>query len=188
MMMSMSSTREDAERLAEPAEAALLGEAAFERLYAQAARPLWSYLYRVLGNAAQAEDLVQDAFLRLLKAPVGRLDADAQRAYLFRIAGNLAVDAFRSGRREARAHDVVEREQPHAAAPAERDIDTARGFAALEPRERALLWMAYVEGAPHQDIASSLQVKTASVKVLLFRARKRLAGLLGSGAAPGDRR
>ena len=44
---------------------------AFARLHAHTARPLWSYLYRVVGDAAQAEDLVQETFLRLLRARVG---------------------------------------------------------------------------------------------------------------------
>ena len=131
---------------------------------------------------------MQDAFLRLLRAPVGRLDADAQRAYLFRIAGNLAVDAFRSHRRQTEAHGAIEREHPEATPPVERDLDTARSFGALEPRERAMLWMAYVEGSAHEEIGRSLEVKTASVKVLLFRARKKLVSFLAQGASGGGRR
>ncbi len=183
----MAAIQADTGVLAVPADAVLLDEAGFERLYAQLARPLWSYLYRVLGNAAQAEDLMQDAFVRALKAPIGPLDEDAQRAYVFRIASNLAVDAFRRGRRQASAQDVLERDQPAAAAPVEPDLDTARTFATLEPRERALLWMAYVEGAPHDAIAAALSVKSASVRVLLHRARRRLAGLLSRAGSGGGR-
>jgi len=177
-MTIMSGTRAEVDVLVPPAESALLDEAAFARLYGQAARPLWSYLYRVLGNAAQAEDLMQDAFLRLLQAPIGALDEDAQRAYLFRIASNLAIDTFRRGQRQAGAHDALERHQPRSAEPVERDLDTARTFGELVPRERALLWMAYVEGSAHDEIAQSLHVKSASVRVLLHRARRRLADLL----------
>jgi RNA polymerase sigma-70 factor (ECF subfamily) len=187
-MTTMTSARTAGDVIAETADLALVDEASFERLYAQAARPLWSYLYRVLGDAAQAEDLMQDAFLRLLRAPVGKLEADALRAYLFRIAGNLAVDAFRAGKRHGQAHDAIEREQPQSTPPVEKDLDTARSFAALDPRERAMLWMAYVEGSPHEEIARSLKVKPASVKVLLFRARKRLAGLVTRRGSQGGQR
>ena len=50
-------------------------------------------------------------------------------------------------------------------------------------RFRAMLWLAYAEGSSHKEIATVLGVKTASVKLLLFRARRRLAGLLGRPVA-----
>lgn len=60
-----------------------------------------------------------------------------------------------------------------------------RVFAELTPRERALLWLAHVEESDHEEIGAALGVKTKSVKVLLFRARKRLSGLLSKrGFAP----
>jgi RNA polymerase sigma factor (sigma-70 family) len=60
-----------------------------------------------------------------------------------------------------------------------------RVFNELKPRERALLWLAHVEEADHEDIAEAVGVKVKSVKVLLFRARKRLGELLRKrGLAP----
>lgn len=53
----------------------------------------------------------------------------------------------------------------------------------LKPRERSLLWLAYVQGWSHEEIASALGLKAASMKTMLFRARQRLLGLLG--ASPG---
>ena len=57
--------------------------------------------------------------------------------------------------------------------------DEMRMFERLKMREQTLLWMAYVEGFDHREIAAALQLKEKSVRVLLFRARKKLAGLLG---------
>ena len=51
-------------------------------------------------------------------------------------------------------------------------------FARLTSRDRALLWLAYVEGESHEEIAASLGVGKRSIKVLLFRARRRLRELL----------
>jgi RNA polymerase sigma-70 factor (ECF subfamily) len=48
----------------------------------------------------------------------------------------------------------------------------------LRPKERAMLWLAYAEGASHREIAAALGLSTASLKPLLFRARRRLAMLL----------
>ena len=64
-----------------------------------------------------------------------------------------------------------------------RRTDLARAMAQLKPRERDLLWLAYAHGSSHQEIAESLGLKTASIKLLLFRARRHLATLLrGSGS------
>jgi RNA polymerase sigma-70 factor (ECF subfamily) len=57
--------------------------------------------------------------------------------------------------------------------------DLARAMARLKPRERDLLWLAYALGSSHQEIAASLGLKPASIKLLLFRARHKLATLLG---------
>jgi RNA polymerase sigma-70 factor (ECF subfamily) len=51
-------------------------------------------------------------------------------------------------------------------------------FGSLKPQEQSLLWLAYVEGFDHREIASALQLKEGSIRVLLFRARKKLAGIL----------
>lgn len=162
-----------------------LDETAFARLHAQTARPLWSYLYRVLGDAAQAEDLVQEAFLRILRARVGSLDDDERRAYLFRVAGNLAVDAWRHRKREGEMLSSVDRDAAHEIAPHLGDLDLTRSFDRLKPQERALLWLAYVEGSAHDEIAQSLSLKSGSVRVLLFRARRKLRELIS--AAGGSR-
>ena len=62
-----------------------------------------------------------------------------------------------------------------------RRLDLARSMARLKPRERDLLWLAYAQGSSHKEIAETLGLKTASIKLLLFRARRRLAGLLREG-------
>jgi RNA polymerase sigma-70 factor (ECF subfamily) len=60
-----------------------------------------------------------------------------------------------------------------------------KALGGLGVRDRAILWMAYVDGASHQEIADAVGVGTASVKVILFRARKRMAeALAGLGIGP----
>jgi RNA polymerase sigma-70 factor (ECF subfamily) len=174
-----------ADRIERVAEASLLDETGFQRLYADAARDLWGYLFRVIGQAAEAEDLMQDAFVRVLRAPVGGLDLDGQRAYLFRVASHLAVDRFRRERKRGEIEQALGRERPPATSGSAPDLDLARRFAELKPQERALLWMAYVEGSAHEEIAESLKLKPASVRVLLFRARTRLRALLARSAGAG---
>jgi RNA polymerase sigma-70 factor (ECF subfamily) len=54
-------------------------------------------------------------------------------------------------------------------------------MAKLRPRDRSLLWLAYAHGSSHREIADTLGLKVASIKLLLFRARRRLATLLRRG-------
>src|SRR5688572_29825743 len=136
-----------------PEAVARLDEAAFSAFYAKTSRPLWTYVYRVTGNAADADDIVQEAFLRLFQAELTPSDDEGVRRYVFRIAGNLIADRWR---KQARAdRHAAEHRGPESAA---RDLDIARIFSELKPRERALLWLAYVEEDTHADIAASLRL------------------------------
>jgi RNA polymerase sigma-70 factor (ECF subfamily) len=154
-----------------------LDEQGFGEFYRQHARPLWAYVYRVTGNAADADDLVQDAFCRFLNADTAALGEEDRRRYLFRIAGNAITDRWRRAGRE-RSWLARMRGEPEPATPSADDDDVTRTFAALKPRDRALLWLAYVEEHSHEEIADTLGVKRSSVKVLLARARTRLRELL----------
>ena len=152
-----------------------LDEAAFAAFHARCATGLHAYVHRVIGNAADADDIVQEAFLRMLRADLPS-DEEQWRRYVYRIASNLIVDRWRRGKFEQTVATVQE---PAARAPHyEDDATVAQIFAELKPRERALLWLAYVEGESHEEIAASLGVGRRGVRVLLFRARRRLRDLL----------
>jgi RNA polymerase sigma-70 factor, ECF subfamily len=163
----------------------VLSKHAFAEFYQRHARAVWLYVYRVTNAAADADDIVQEAFLRLFQADAPVSDDEGLRRYVFRIAGNLIADRWRRRARDER-HAVV---PAHSSEPAARDLDVVRIFSELKPRERALLWLAYVEGDTHEDIAHSLRVGRGSVKVLLSRARARLRDLLrarGIVGRPGE--
>ena len=59
-----------------------------------------------------------------------------------------------------------------------RSTDLSRALAQLKPRERQMLWLAYAQGESHKAIAETLGLKVTSIKLLLFRARRKLAALL----------
>lgn len=160
-----------------------MDEARFEAFYRATAGSLWSYLHRLTGDAAAADDLLQKAFFRFLRANPALASEEHMRRWLFRAATNLALDHFRETKRE-RNREV---ELPPAPADGREVLrhDMMKIFAELKPKERALLWLAHVEEADHEDIGEALGVKAKSVKVLLFRARKRLGELLTKkGLAP----
>jgi len=153
-----------------------MDEARFEAFYRANASGLWSYIYRLTGDPATADDLLQKSFFNFIRTNPQMANDDHLRRYLFRTATNLAFDHFRETKRERGREIVVIDERAHDSADLRHDM--MRTFAELKPRERALLWLAHVEESDHVEIAEALGVKAKSVKVLLFRARRRLADLL----------
>jgi RNA polymerase sigma-70 factor (ECF subfamily) len=131
----------------------------------------------VIRHAGDADDLVQDAFCRLLRADVEGLNDEELRRYVFRIAGNLMTDRWRRTERETSWLDRL-RGEPQFDPGDAPDDSVSREFNELKPRDRALLWLAYVEEHNHQEIASALGIARGSVKVLLSRARSKLRKLL----------
>lgn len=164
--------------LAPPAsDGAALDAARFQDFYDATAARLRGYLRRVSGDASLADDILQESYLRLLRArvPEGR---DAAAAFLFRIATNLLYDHFRRARRERWFFGLFPPAAVATPADASLPQDLERLLLKLAPRERALLWLAHVEGWNHDEIARILELRPASVRVVLFRARAKLARVL----------
>jgi RNA polymerase sigma-70 factor (ECF subfamily) len=161
-----------------------MDEEAFHSFYDRTARGLWAYLSRLTGSRDLADDLLQETYYRFLRARAIYESDSHRRNALFRIATNLARDGHRRSRTAAlvplpedgRGCDLPS--GVDVARDAERRTDLSRALARLKPRERELLWLAYAQGSTHRDIASTVGVKAQSVRLLLFRARRKLATLL----------
>jgi RNA polymerase sigma-70 factor (ECF subfamily) len=153
---------------------ARIAESSFRLLYEQTARPLWAYLLRVSGDRDTADDLLQESYCRFLAAELPPMDPAHCKSYLFRVATNLLRDRWR------RNEPVLTGEAPEGSCEdgMESRADVRHAFDMLKPRERQLLWLAHVEGSDHREIARLTGLKTGSVRLLLFRARRRLAGAL----------
>jgi RNA polymerase sigma-70 factor (ECF subfamily) len=158
--------------------AGIIDEQLFLQLYRRTAPALRAYAARVLGNMADADDIVQESYLRFMRSPPATGDPQQVRAFLFRIASHIMVDHWRRQRRERARTDerVIVEGSPGPDLPLR--LDMARVFGQLRAQERQLLWLAYVEGADHREIAAALGLRERSVRVLLYRARHKLARLL----------
>jgi RNA polymerase sigma-70 factor (ECF subfamily) len=180
----MAFSRGDVLRAGEADDTLQMDEEAFRALYDRTARGLWAYLSRMTGDAQLADDLLQETYYRFLRASASYESDEHRLHYLFRIATNLVRDGHRrrhgvqqvalpegEGPADARAGDV--------AARADERADVRRALSRLKTRERKLLWLAYAEGSSHKEIAGALGLTPGSVKMLLFRARRKLARLLG---------
>jgi RNA polymerase sigma-70 factor (ECF subfamily) len=167
-----------------------MDEDLFRAFYDRTSRGLASYLVRLCGDRQLAADLLQETYYRFLRAEA-TLESDAHRRnYLYRIATTLVRD-----QRRRPAPPQVPLDEPGApeiageTGAAERlarrhDLDAA--MSGLRPRDRAMLWLAYAHGSTHDEIAGVIGVKTASVKLMLFRARQRLAERLRARAGAGQ--
>jgi RNA polymerase sigma-70 factor (ECF subfamily) len=155
---------------------------AFAAFYERSARPLWAYLARVSSDPALADDLMQESFVRFLSAdrPPRLEDGEvASRRYLFRIATNLLRDHWR--RPSSPSLEELP-EEFFATAQNASQADSAAmlipALAQMKPRERQLLWLAHAEGYSHKEIAEVTGLAQASIRLLLFRSRRKIAALL----------
>jgi len=165
--------------------AVVMDEAAFRRLYQRTARSLRAYLIRGCGDLALADDLLQEAYLRYLRSGFEGEDDDHRKNYLFRIATNAMRDHFRRKRPET--DEVPERDDaPRHDTEVHLRSDVGNAMAELSATDRQMLWLAYVEGGSHDEIAAALGLRAASIRSMLFRARRRLAEKLRDrGLGPG---
>jgi RNA polymerase sigma-70 factor, ECF subfamily len=159
-----------------------MDEETFRAFYERTATGVWAYLVRITGNRQAADDLLQETFYRFLRAGATHESEAHRRNSLYRIATNLARDAHRRNIvRPSLALGNSDMDRIAAGdetAGTETSADVNRALSRLKPRERAMLWLAYAEGASHPEIAHALGLNPASMKMLLFRARRKLASLL----------
>lgn len=154
--------------------AEIMDEQEFQSLYNLTARPILAYLIGVTRRRDIADDLLQETFCRFLMRRPSAMDTNETRRYLFRIASNLLRDRWRRG------EDVPcpEADEDGFDIDVDTQIDVHSALRLLKPRERELLWLAYVEGMNHEEIAAATGLRAISVRMLLFRARHKAAGLL----------
>ena len=166
-----------------------MNEEDFHLFYERTARPLWSYLSRITGDAHKADDLLQEAYYRFYRAGARHESESHRRNSLFQIATNIVRDAARRGKHyeevaldEDSTVDSLPRTDsrlPEHHATIRTDL--ARAMQQLEPVQREMLWLAYAQGASHEEIASITGLRAVSVRTVLLRARRKLSAILTAG-------
>ncbi|MGH8028989.1 MAG: RNA polymerase sigma factor [Arenimonas sp.] len=162
---------------------------AFETLYRKHARRTYAVVWRLSGGqAARAEDLVQDAFVRAWQAlPTFRFES-AFSTWLHRLAINTALMSLRSRsggqdlESDDTALDYVHTHDTAGKGTRER-LDLERVIATLPPRARAVLVLHDIEGYKHEEIAAELGMAVGTSKAQLHRARGLLRARLGDDHA-----
>ena len=180
-LQDLTSLAVGADGVRSSANPAPMTEPAFRGFYERSFPSFSGYVRRIARDEALAEDVVQESYLRFLQAPVEDTGEGRLRSYLYRIATNLVMDHWRKGRRDRVWRTLRVSDPEEAPAPETLPVDMGRALAGLEPRARAMLWLAYVEGLDHREIAEVMGLRETGIRVQLFRHRKRLARLLESG-------
>jgi RNA polymerase sigma-70 factor (ECF subfamily) len=165
--------------------------ALFERLFADYRTPILNYLYRLLGNAALAEDLAQETFARAWQARSKLPDLENPRAWLYRIATNAARDHHRRARLIAwlplRARDPeLQHDEAGVAGDPVESQHMRMALLHLSPDYRVPLVLYVCEEFSVAEIAEALSISRAAVKQRLARARERLRRAFESLDAPAD--
>jgi RNA polymerase sigma-70 factor (ECF subfamily) len=136
---------------------------------------VFRYLCRIVGQG-EARELTQEVFLRVARGPVPNADAAGRRAWIFRIARNLALNHLRDDRRRGIAVEVTE-----SAAPATQEISTAlrEALDQLAPTDRDVFLMREAAGLSYEEISVACEITADAVRSRLHRARQRLRRVLG---------
>ena len=128
---------------------------------------------RVTGNAADAEDVLQTVFVRVLARNRGVNDVAMPAAYFRRAAVNAAVDVLR--RRELRAESAPDDRTLHAVQPQLLlKEQLRRAIAALDTEDASLFLLRHVEGLSIEELAGMFEMEKSSMTVKLHRIRQRL--------------
>jgi RNA polymerase sigma-70 factor, ECF subfamily len=159
---------------------------AFEELYRQHARRLFSLVFRMTGSAEDAEDLLQEVFLQAHRKLAGFRGESTLGTWLYRLAMNHCLDHLR-GRgakmgRSTESLDVEDAVEPAAYAPivptAVSRVDLERAIAALPDGYRAAFLLHDVEGFEHREVAKILGVSEGTSKSQVHKARMKLRAML----------
>jgi RNA polymerase sigma factor (sigma-70 family) len=159
---------------------------AFEQLYARYQRRIAAYVYGMVHDHGRAEDITQDVFVSALRRIRATNAPIAFKPWIYEIAKNACIDAFRRSRRAEEisydADDGSERLRlvspgptPDAAVDTRMSLDHLRGaFGGLSDAHHQILVMRELEGLSYREIGERLGMSRPSVESTLFRARRRL--------------
>ena len=147
-----------------------------ERLYADHQAGVFRYLRRIVGGLDVARDLTQEVFLRVSRAGVPVTSETGRRAWVFRIARNLALNHLRdTGRRQTG-------EAADASVPGTQELSMALSHAidALPTLDRDIFLLRETAGLSYEEIAETCDLHIGAVRTRLHGARQKLRSMLGT--------
>lgn len=151
---------------------------AFEEIVLRHQKTAWQVAYRFLGDAAEAEDAAQDAFMKILAAAPRYRPSATFRTFLYRVVSRLCIDRAR------KMHPIFTDEPPDAPDPrpsvsenlltSERGREVRRALNTLPANQRIAIVLRYYEGLDYRSIADAMETTEKAIERLLARGRARL--------------
>ena len=165
-------------------------ERAFARIVEHYQRPVFGLAYRMTQDAARAEDLAQEVFLRVWRKLDSFRLGEPLRPWLLRLATNVCLNALKKRQLPIlpnRADDELGPREPVATTPTAPEVverrelleRLERAIARLPEEYRLVVTLRHVDGLAYEEVAATLGWPLGTVKVRLFRARERLREMLG---------
>jgi len=156
---------------------------AFEHLYHLHGPRMKSLAWNLLGNRADAEDAVQESFLKIYQSLAGFRGEAAFSTWIFRLLVNTCYDLARKRQRSAVYNRLEEGGTQEDPSPPEVDhplrLTLEQSLRRLNLRLRSVFLLFEVEGFSHREIAGILQIAEGTSKALLFEAKRKLKDLIG---------
>ena len=168
-------------------EVAVLPFPSFTELYRRYRTRALAIARRIVGDADDAEDVVQDVFARLAQRPSGFEGRASSSTWLHRVMVNSSINWLRARRRRERLrHEPEEPASPEAVAVgAEMQRHFEQALEHVSEQQRQVLWLRELRGYSYPEIAALLHIPEGTVKSALHRGRQRAqAELEARGRGP----
>ena len=168
-------------------------EAAYRELIRRYERPVYSLIFRMVRDASTAEDLAQDAFIKVLNHLDKYRPEFKSSSWIFKIANNIAIDHLRKRQIdtismdgspnaqtaadvEATTFEIADQGENALDEMTARELGSAieRAIGALRPEYRNCIMLRHVEGRSYEEIAATLDLPLGTVKTYIHRARHQL--------------
>jgi RNA polymerase sigma-70 factor (ECF subfamily) len=151
---------------------------AFEKIVRAYQQHIWRFLRRFLGDAAAAEDVAQEVFLRLYRSLPSFAHQARFSAWVFKIARNAALDELRRQRRRERlvvaAASVADRGTGSDGTTGEARVEIEAVLASLPDDLRETVVLVEVFGLPYAEVSEVVGAPVGTIKSRMFRARERM--------------
>ncbi len=152
--------------------------AAFAEVVRAYQAPVWRFLRHLVGDAALAEDLTQETFIRVYRKLDGFRFRSKFSTWVYQVARNIGIDALRSRTRRDRLVAVLR--PRHQATPGpEMRVEIDEALAGLSPKLRETFLMVEVLGITYRETAEALGIPEGTAKTRVHLARRQLAAWLG---------
>lgn len=148
--------------------------ASFKSFFLQVHDSLYRTLYRMVGNQQEAEDLMQEAFVKL-HDHWDEIEDGKHKAWLFQVATRLGLNALRNEKRRSRWHrEAAEQDSTGGTQPVGDPATqmAVRRVLSTMPERQSRLLLLHMAGLSHDELAQAMEVKKASISQLLLRSKK----------------